>query len=107
MKKYNYLCDGGSLRIFVDEGTLFYSNGYGDGIFEVYICRRDEIPKKTQLQGSFIIVKEGWLMFYDCYNHNDLVNKGKQHKFTSGIYSVYLDCETCTFYIYRVERRSD
>jgi hypothetical protein len=100
MKRYEYLCDAGSLRILVDDGIIHYYNNFGDGIFDVYICKKEEVPKMAQFQGQFIISKKGWLMHCDV----DWDDKPKRYKLTKGIYSVYLDCETCDFYIYKLER---
>lgn len=98
MKKYCYICNIGCLRIIADSGTLFYENHFGDGIFDVFICKKAEIPKIAQFQGCFTVAKEGWLMLSDC-GEDDLEDPQEQHKFGRGNYSVYLNHKTFTFYI--------
>ena len=101
MKRYDYICDSASLKILADGGEILYFNHFGDGIYDVYICRKKDLPMMAYPQGKFIIVKEGWLMKYDC-SYDD---KDKQHKFSKGGYSVYLDYRTCTFFICKKRRK--
>lgn len=99
MKKYTYICDMASIHIMVDGGSLYFDNHFGDGIYNVYLCKKKEVPKRAEFQGQFIISKEGWLMKLDC----SFEEKDKQYKFPKGRYFVYLNEETCDFYIYRLD----
>jgi len=85
------------LKIMVPGGSIFFDNHFGDGIYDVYICKEEEIPKKAEFEGHFTIFKKGWIMRSDCDN------KGKLYKFSKGRYFVYLDHDTCAFYIHKID----
>jgi hypothetical protein len=95
MKKYYYECDMASLKIMFDSGSIFFSNGFGDGVYEVYVCEEKGVPKKAEFLGHFTVLKKAWIMRYDCSN------RGKIHTFTEGRYFVFRDNETCKIYIYK------
>ncbi len=96
-KKFEYMCDMGSIKIMLKGGSLFFMNDFGDGIYDVFICKEKDIPKKSDFKGHFTIFTEGYLMASDCDNDQ------KMYKFTKGRYFVSLDLDKTTFYIYKVD----
>ena len=97
MKKLNYMCDMGSIKIMLTDGSIFFGNDYGDGIHKVNICSQKEVPKDSDFRGHFTIFTKGHLMYSDCDNEQ------KQYEFTKGRYFVELGKDGTTFYIYKVD----
>jgi len=97
MESYNYMCDMGSMKIMLRDGAIFFSNNFGDGIFDVNVCNQDEVPAGANFKGHFTIFTEGWLMYSDC----DVEHK--QHKFEKGRYFVSLAKDGVTFFIYKMD----
>jgi len=97
MEGYRYICDMGSIKIMLRDGAIFFSNNFGDGSFDVFVCDKDEVPSTADFKGHFTIFTEGWLMFSDC----DVEHK--QHKFGKGRYFVSLAKDGVTFFIYKID----
>jgi hypothetical protein len=71
---YELLSDIGGVRISSCDFSAVYSNGYGDGVTDVYICEDNEWELLAELFdglrfiSSFNVLRSGsvWLMSYDC-----------------------------------------
>jgi len=99
MEKYKYMCDMGSIKILLRDGSIFFMNDFGDGIHNVFICdNQKEIKEETDFKGHFTIFTKGYLMYSDCDNEQ------AQHTFNKGRYFVELsEKDKTTFYIYKVD----
>ena len=97
MKKYDYMADMGCIKIMGSDCSIFFLNGYGDGMHKVNVCKEEEIPTDADFKGHFTVLKKAWLMYSDC------MNEGRQHEFGKGRWFVSLDKDETTFYIYKMD----
>jgi hypothetical protein len=63
-----YMADMGCLKIFDENYSSFYHNGYGDGIFNVFIVldKRREIDKSWEYVELVEVKKKAFVSYYDC-----------------------------------------
>jgi hypothetical protein len=70
MKRFETDCDMGSIKIYTEDASWFFSNGIGDVPTAIDI--KDSLPKtrknNDEFLGHFTVKTEGtvFLSFYDC-----------------------------------------
>lgn len=72
MKKFDFGCDVGSLRLDTPDGYFLYPNGVGDGTYEVEIS--DDIKRDNAKDGfcfisCFGVKSKVTVSDYDCENN--------------------------------------
>ena len=68
MKQYEYICDGGSLKIGVDGFSCHYLNNYGDGEHILFVFDDDREFSRVYDRFKFIgcVSGKGNVYYYDC-----------------------------------------
>lgn len=87
MKTYYYTADAGSVMLGNNTFKAHYSNGYGDGYFEIYIAEAGEVKTPEADGWHFVDVVEGSFAVYDydCSDAEILTT-------LSGRYLIYNKC---------------
>lgn len=85
MKEYEYICDGGSLKIGVDSFSCCYMNNYGDGDHTLFVFDDDQEFEKVYARFKFVgcVSGRGNVYYYDC--DDDVLFE------FSGTYAVYAE----------------
>jgi len=96
-----YGADMGAIKIvFTDSngkptGSCFFGNGYGDGMHDVFITKKE--PQNSEFLEHFTIIEKGYLARFDCdmLKLKDL-KQGRWFVFRKGykLYLVWTDAET-------------
>ena len=83
MKKYEYSCDGGSIKIGNDEFSVHITNDYGDGTHKVYIFKEKEISNIKPADAKYVGSVRGKFNIYEYDCGNEVLCK------LEGEYSVF------------------
>lgn len=70
MEKYEYSCDGGTIKIGNDDFSVHITNDYGDGTHRVYIGTEKEISNIEPADAKYVGSIKGKFNIYeyDCGN---------------------------------------
>jgi len=104
--RYITSSDMGNIKIFNDDLSCFFANGFGDAENKVDIYTKDLITAKkhdtlskerqeAEFLGHFTVKTKAYLSYYDC--SDDIA-----HTFTKGRYFVFL-LKPCHFHIEKVD----
>lgn len=75
MIKKRYDCDMGSVLVNCDGNLIRFSNGYGDGDYDVYCLENSEDFKKLEKDCLFLgmqYFKKAYVCNYDCLKLEDI-----------------------------------
>ena len=95
--KLKTVCDMGSIKIFNDTISCFFSNNWGDGenIVEISNKNTKRDTRNYKFLGHFTVKTEAFLSAYDCEDE-------PIYTFTKGRWFVYL-VKSTKFYISKVD----